>query len=71
MSQYCKLDELKDKMLSLQKELCVHEEELRQMKEQLTYREVQHKSCSKKLKIATAEFEEQNDVVNSHYRMTV
>ena len=71
MSQYCKWDELKDKMLSLQKELCVHEEELRQMKEQLTYRDVQHKSCSEKLKIATAEFEKQNDVVNSHYRMTV
>jgi len=83
MSQYCKWDELKDKMLSLQKELCEHKDnmlslqkelcehkdELRKFKKHMMYRRVKHAHCSEKLKIATAGFEEENDVVKNHHRM--
>ena len=81
MSEFCKWDKLKEKMLLIQEEVRFHEDRLhefhentlREFKEQfrasLMNRESLLAHWTEQLAIATAEFKEQDDVVESHNRM--
>jgi len=73
MSQYCKWDDLKKKMLDIQEEVYFHENRLDEFKIQFRAKLMNRESLlahwTGKLAIATAEFKEQDSVVRWHEKM--
>jgi len=72
MSQYCKWDDLQEKMLKAREEVHFHENRLDEVKAQfrakLMNRESQLAYWTGQLAIATAEFKRQDSVVRWHHK---